>query len=227
MNRFYKLLWFELIFLILNANITKSQILNFFEDFEYNLIEDLIKAGWVITDTSYIEVINGTIILKNDCEKTSWPRFYFNNSVISNSWYVKSRGKWISGPYGSLHVILVTKDKEYSWWGDGYSKKFILSLGNHSIEEFGYNISRDEWHEFKLIKFGKNLYAFFDSKLILKVEDIPSEEIQGVGINSAWCSNTQYDFIEFLTTQNILFSPSNKTYFSFSNYTQIPLDVVA
>ncbi|MCS7093843.1 MAG: lamin tail domain-containing protein, partial [Candidatus Aenigmarchaeota archaeon] len=94
---------------------------------------------------------------------------------------------------------------------DGYSKSFIFSYNNLELVKLGgYDIIPGEYYEFLIIKFKDQWYGYFNKKLVFTKHDTYNKEIIGIGINSALCSITQYDFIEFCAQEFGELNP-NKT----------------
>ena len=195
------------------------------DEFNYYSIEEMKNSGWYISDENYIALTGSSIILRNDCSKTTWPRYNFRTNFSSPYWIAESKGRWTSGSYGSLHIVVLTSNGEYTWWGDGYSNMFIFSInGKEIFKKEGYLPSKNEWHYFKLIRDGKEILGFFDDLLIFNIS-FPQEIVRGIGVNSAWCSETEYDRVHFLIKGLHFSSPSNKTYFTTSFYATIPLNL--
>lgn len=87
----------------------------FIDEFNYHNVKEMEEAGWYISDENYINLTGYSIILKNDCSRTTWPRFTFTHNITSSHWIAESKGRWINGDYGSLHIIVRTTTGEYSW----------------------------------------------------------------------------------------------------------------
>jgi len=197
----------------------------FIDEFNYSDVDDMRNAGWQVSDENYISFTNYSIILHNDCSRTTWPRLHFSKNFSSIYWVAQSLGRWLSGSYGSLHIIVLTSNGEYSWWGDGYSEKFIFSInGNEVITKKGYLPSKNEWYEFRLVRKGDHILGFFNNSLIFSIS-LPLESIMGIGVNSAWCSEIEYDKVSFFIQDFKISSPLNKTYFTTSSYMNIPLNL--
>jgi hypothetical protein len=167
------------------------------DDFNYNTLNEMEKAGWVVGNRDYTDVNNGCVILDNDGSVSSYLRYRNLPSEIYD-WRAESKGMWIGRSYGSLHIIVETERHTYSWWGDGYYPEFVFSRDEVKVFRFsGYQPKLNEWFVFTLEKRSNTLYMYFNGKLMktyIESDESPSA-VKGVGVNSAWIGKTKYDYV--------------------------------
>ncbi|MDI6807092.1 MAG: C25 family cysteine peptidase [Candidatus Aenigmarchaeota archaeon] len=171
---------------------------SFLDELENYNLSAFKLAGWtIIGNENYINFTNFSVILDNDCATSAWVRYFFNNSYNFTYWVAQSKGRWVSGQYGSLHVIVRTESHEYVWWGDGYYDKFFFFIDGQAIlSKSGYNPGTN-WHNFTLVFNNTFVQMLFDNETVFNYT-LPYEKITGVGANSPWCSKNEYDLFSFL-----------------------------
>ncbi|MEM5811450.1 MAG: lamin tail domain-containing protein [Candidatus Aenigmatarchaeota archaeon] len=180
--------------LSLPLQLDTDNFFSFLDELENYNLTSFEESGWtIIGSENYISFTSSTVILRNVCYKTAWIRYYFNTSNDFTYWVAQSRGRWINGDIGSLHIIVSTDSHEYAWWGDGYDNKFKFFIGSEKkFEKDGYNPGYNSWHNFTLVFESGRFKMFFNDELIYTYFISSVEKIKGIGVNSPWCSRNGY-----------------------------------
>ena len=156
----------------------------FFDDFNYYNISKLIENGWIIYGyQNYVELTNDSVILKGDKSRVASLRYFFNITSGFKEWVSTSIGRWNSGPYGSLSIVVMSPIDTYVFSVDGYSHAYVFTVsGKKILRESGYKPDHN-WHNLS-IKFNNNtLYVFFDKEEVFVYNDTNISQIKGIGVN--------------------------------------------
>ncbi|MEM5875038.1 MAG: lamin tail domain-containing protein [Candidatus Aenigmatarchaeota archaeon] len=208
------------------------------------LIENLLKKKQIPYSTSTNLFLNlndySIIILEYDYFRNS--SYYWYEERIKD--FLECGGKLLG--FGDGGVFAVTKIlnlpfssslyvgslesevmKNNSILFYNFSIGDSINLGKSALYNIGYTANLNESNYYAWLKIKENSWIILFSSKNLNIFGFSL----GCGgwINTTNCELICSNIIDLLLSINKIkvISPSNKTYFSFSNYTQIPLDVVA
>ncbi len=176
-----------------------------FEDgFDYETLEEMESAGWIVVNEAYTSVGNGYVVLDND-GSTGTSIVYRDFSPGIYEWRAESKGMWIGRSYGSLNIGVETERHNYRWWGDGYYDEFVFTRDGVKVLRFpGYSPELNAWSIFTLERIENTFYMYWNGTLqnIYTETDENPSALTGVIISSSWTGTTKYDYISVTTPQD-------------------------
>ena len=197
---------------------------SFRDDFNYSGIDAMISAGWTKCGNAppgFYSVANGILTLKNN--GTMGASMCWNKIPTDISdWTTTLRGEWTgkdidysmcdgtstcygSPYYGTLEMVVQTKDHSYEWGGDGTSAQFFISRdGVKVFSAFGYGSGdtwtsltlRHVWRDLGLQMASGVLTMYFDGQRVgAYTEPDLGTSMVSIMLLAGWVSTENWDYV--------------------------------